>query len=409
MVCGVVRAIAGFAAALRFAGMTIGVGQLQSLIHALTYLDPNNRLDLYYSARAVLLGRHEQQPLFDRVFSEYWGVATEKALSTPGKMPLAPRHNVAPPQQALATLLAQRARPSDPEVDIRDRQQTASSDEVLRRKDFAQMTEAELRALRHLKWLRPFDFASRETLRRIPHRRSGLLDMRRIAAQAARTGGVAWQLPRRVRKNKPRPLVLLVDISGSMELYARVLLQFFHSLGQQLPQVETFVFATRLTRITAHIRLKDVDVALDEVSRSVTDFSSGTRIGESLHHFNNQWGGRTTRRGAVVMIVSDGCDTGSSDTLRRAMQNLKKHCYRLIWLNPRLSQVNFQPKVRGLEAALPLVDDFMTCHNMQSLERLAMHLTQLPRLRGRTPLALSPARFSGSELPCNSPKFGEWL
>lgn len=382
-----------FGAALRRAGLAVSVDQLQRLVRALEWLDPNAHNELYFASRAVLVGRREDWPVFERVFAQFWSAPAlgRNRAKSPAKMPLAPRHSAQPPQQALASLLAQQAKPTDPEVDIRDRQATASRDEILRRKDFANLTEEELRNLLRLAQRWNFEFSTRVSRRLVPHSSRGLLDMRRLSAKAAKRGGIPLQLPRRVRRIKPRPVVLLVDISGSMELYARVLLQFFHSLGQRLPRIESFVFATRLSCVTEALKLKNVDQALDEVSRTVTDFSSGTRIGECLQSFNNQRGGRIQGRGSVVMIVSDGCDTGPPLTLSREMRTLKNRCHRLIWLNPRLSQPNFAPRVRGLGAALPHVDDFMTCHNMQSLEQLAEHLSNLPRQRGRQPGLLGRA------------------
>src|SRR6185436_7479266 len=176
---------------------------------------------------------------------------------------------------------------------------------------------------------------------------------------------------------------ILGDVSGSMELYTRVLLQFFHALGQQFVQVESFVFATRLTRITHELSLRQVDRALEQVSAQVLDFASGTRIGQSLHQFNSLWAGRLLARGAVVLVVSDGWERAGAEVLQKEMRILRERCHRLIWLNPRLGQPSYEPRVAGIAAALPFVDDFLTCHNLQSLGALSDHLAQLPKRRGR--------------------------
>jgi len=188
-----------------------------------------------------------------------------------------------------------------------------------------------------------------------------------------------FALPRRERKEKTRPLVLIADISGSMELYSRIVLQFFHGLSQQLRGTEAFVFGTRLTRITGAFQLRNLDAALDVVSAAVVDFAGGTRIAESLHCFRRAWGPRLLRRGAVVIVISDGCETGDVDHLKREVQALQRSCYRLVWLNPRLGQRQYQPKVRGMAAVLPYLDDFLPIHNFESLRQLRDHLARLPK------------------------------
>ena len=173
--------------------------------------------------------------------------------------------------------------------------------------------------------------------------------------------------------------MLIADISGSMELYSRIVLQFFHGLSQQLDATEAFVFGTRLTRVTDAFRLSNMDAALDEVSNQVRDFSGGTRIAESLHTFRRSWGRNVLRRGAVVILISDGCETGDIEHLKREVQALQRSCYRLIWLNPRLGQRRYEPKVRGMAAVLPYVDDFLPIHNFESLRQLRDHLARLPK------------------------------
>jgi uncharacterized protein with von Willebrand factor type A (vWA) domain len=288
----------------------------------------------------------------------------------------------------------------DPEVDVRDRSHAASEDEVLRHKDFAALSPAELEAVRRLLGGQRWQFALRVTRRRRPARNGPELDLRRVAARAARAGGVLLELPRRVPQVKRRPIVILADVSGSMDLYTRVLLQFFHALRQDFLDVESFVFATRLTRITHALSLRHVDRALDEVAQSVLDFASGTRIGQSLHTFNRLWAGRTLGRGAVVIILSDGWERAGAETLQKEMQILRERCHRLIWLNPRLGQPSYEPRVAGMAAALPYVDDFLTCHNLQSLNALSEHLGRLPRRRGRArAFALPGTALPGTGLP----------
>lgn len=374
-------ALVAFARELRAVGLGVSSGQVEACFRALEWLDPCARADVYHAARTTLLTRREELPLFDRLFSRFFlgAVVRKEELA---KMPLAPRHRPHEARPALAMLLSQKARAGDPELDVRDRSLTASDDELLRRKDFALMTPQELEALRRSFQLQRFRFATRVTRRKVPRRSGEELDLRRIPGRAARAAGAVLELPMRSAKIKQRPLVILADISGSMELYTRVLLQFMHVLRQRLASVETFVFATRLTRITGALALSNVDRALDEVSAKVVDFASGTRIAESLHAFNAEWAGRLLARGAVVIIMSDGWERGSAADLKKEMRILRERCHRLIWLNPRLGAPSYLPRVEGMAAALSHVDDFLSCHDMQSLEVVARHLAALPRRRG---------------------------
>ncbi|HWO10963.1 MAG TPA: VWA domain-containing protein [Polyangiaceae bacterium] len=375
----------GFARALRQAGIGVSSGQIQAFARAFEWLDPCSRTDIRHAARATLLCRREDAALFERVFDGFW-LGVQPGQKAAAKMPLAPRHR-RDERPALAMLLAERARASDPELSVQDRSLARSEDEILGRKDFALMTELELDAIRRLFERRRWQFATRVTRRKVARRSGRELDLRRLCARAARTGGVALELPRRAPKIKQRPIVILADISGSMELYTRVLLQFMHVLRRRLTNVESFVFATRLTRITAELALHDVDRALEEVSANVIDFASGTRIGESLHAFNTQWAGRLLARGAVVIIMSDGWEHGSAEQLKKEMRILRERCFRLIWLNPRLGRSDYLPRVEGMAAALGHVDDFLSCHDMQSLQAVATHLEALPRRRGTSSAA----------------------
>jgi hypothetical protein len=190
-------------------------------------------------------------------------------------------------------------------------------------------------------------------------------------------GGVPLRLVWKSRKFKVRPLIILADISGSMEKYSRLLLQFAYSVSRGLGQVECFVFGTRLTRITPQLRPKNIDRALSEVAEQIFDWSGGTRIGASLAAFNRQWSKRVLRRGAIVLIISDGWERGDISAVQKEMRYLQHRCHRLIWLNPLLGQAGYQPLVEGMTAAMPFIDDFLPIHNLQSLAALAEHLAKL--------------------------------
>ncbi|KPV48758.1 CoxE, partial [Kouleothrix aurantiaca] len=198
-----------------------------------------------------------------------------------------------------------------------------------------------------------------------------------------------WQ--RRARRE--RPLVILADISGSMEKYARLLLQFLYSAAHSLRRVECFVFATRLTRITGQLKLRNIDQAIDGAAREVVDWAGGTRIGASLHAFNRQWARRVLGRGAVVLLISDGWEQGEPSVLARELAWLRRRSYRLIWLNPLLGGRDYQPLTQGIQAALPFVDDFLPVHNLLSLEQLGAKLSAVgerrPERRQRPLLANS--------------------
>jgi uncharacterized protein with von Willebrand factor type A (vWA) domain len=227
----------------------------------------------------------------------------------------------------------------------------------------------------HLLW----KVSERRTRRHRPGK-GHLIDLRRTLRRSLRSEGEIFSWSYREPKSKPRPLVLIADISGSMERYTRLLLHFIYGMKSALSQpVEAFVFSTRLTRITRPLQIRDLDLALKNVGQLVNDWSGGTRIGESLKTFNYEWGRRVLGRGAVVLIISDGWDRGDVDLLKREMARLKRNCHRLIWLNPLLGAPDYEPLTRGIQAALPNIDHFLPVHNLASLEDLANRLASLEK------------------------------
>jgi len=278
--------------------------------------------------------------------------------------------------------MAAKAGLNDPEVDVSDKSGTASMVEVLQRKEFSQMTPEELERIKRLLQQMRWRISLRETRRRQRHRRGDLLHMRAVVRDAAQHNGRLTRLVWQRRKVKQRPLVIIADISGSMEKYARLLLQFLYSVAHSLPQVECFVFGTRLTRITGQLKLRNIDQAIDQASREVVDWAGGTRIGESLRAFNRHWSRRVLGRGAVALLISDGWEQGDPALLATEIRRLQRRCHRLIWLNPLLGRESYQPRVGGMQAVLPYVDDFLPIHNFQSLEALAQRLGVLDGRRG---------------------------
>ena len=229
----------------------------------------------------------------------------------------------------------------------------------------------------------------RRTHRKAAARKGSYPDMRRIIRRNLKYGAELLEVTWRKTKQKPRPLVIICDISGSMTLYSRLLLHFIHTISNGLMNVETFVFGTRLTRITRQLQKRDVDDAVRDVSKIVQDWSGGTRIGDALHFFNYTWARRVLGRGAVVLLISDGWDRGDVSVLKNEMDRLQRSCHRLIWLNPLLGSPDYRPLTIGMKTALPFIDDFLPSHNLDSLIHLGNLLSSVDDSR---PLRSNEAR-----------------
>jgi len=378
-----VRSLVEFGRALRDAGLPVTVQQIADTTRALAWVDLSDRAGVFYAVRALMVTRREDLELFGLVFDAFWRPPGDDGRDRPQRMPPAPRHAPAAAGRfTIATYMAFKAGLANTELDVADRAGTYADAEQLSGKRFAEMTPEELesvaRLLREMHWA----VAMRQARRRRRDPNGRLLDFRRLLRDASRIGALPARLPRRRRIEKERPLILLADISGSMERYSRLMLQFFHSAAHALRDVETFVFATRLTRITTQISLRNIDRAIGEASRDVIDWAGGTRIGACLHAFNREWSRRVLRRGAVVAIISDGCDRGEPALLRREMRWLHNRCHRLIWLNPHLGHPGYRPIVAGMAAALDYVDDFLPVDDLASLAAFSRALSDLPA-RGR--------------------------
>jgi uncharacterized protein with von Willebrand factor type A (vWA) domain len=368
-----------FVRLLRQAGIPIGLDQTIELTRALEWIDLGSREQVYHTARSLLIRRQAHLRLFDAIFSRFWRRLEHPAQSGRQKMPLAPRHKRREQPFTIVTYMAYKARLSDQEVDVADRSGTASSLEALRAKEFSQLTPEEVEQIKRLMANMRWRISMRTTRRRTASRAGRQLHMRAVVRDAARHGGVPIRLAWQRRKLKPRPLVIIADISGSMEKYARLLLQFLYSVTQSHRQAECFVFGTRLTRITAQLQVRNIDQAIDQAARQVVDWAGGTRIGASLHQFNRQWSRRVLGRGALVLVISDGWEQGDSAELVRELGFLHRRCHRLIWLNPLMGRAGYQPVVGGMRAALAEIDDFLPIHNFQSLAALAERLAALER------------------------------
>ena len=375
---------------LRQLGFNISASQMSDLAQALTYLDLARRDDVYCAARSIFVHSLDELELFERAFEVFWGVADRSEWELIFKQQSVVAADQTLPESdepALSPTIRQPDDLSTTEPDTGEETHLAatySPIETLHHKDFAQFNAEELliarRFIESLLW---------RLNQRLTHRliraakRSAYLDLPRAIRNSTRHGGEIIELEWRRRQLKPRPLVAICDVSGSMDRYSRLFLHFIHSLAQGINRVEAFAFGTRLTRITPALRQQDVDMALDRVADLVQDWSGGTRIGESLKTFNYLWARRVLGHGAVVLIISDGWDRGEIHLLEREIARLHRSTYRLIWLNPLSGAPGYQPRVRGMQAVLPHVDSFLPLHNLSSLEQLAAQLGTFTGLRRR--------------------------
>ncbi|MEM7345793.1 MAG: VWA domain-containing protein [Chloroflexota bacterium] len=367
-----------FTDALRRAGASISLEQTLEVTRALEMVDIREKTQVYHSLRCLLINRKEDLPLFDQMFALFWRAPNPTQRGRGQKAPIAPRHDVPKPKRLnIVTLMAEKAQASAPEVEAADKSGSYSATELLQRKEFSAMTPDELAAIKRLIQAMRWQVSLRQTRRYVPNPQGAQLDLRQSMRSFVKHGGVPVKLSWKQRAIKARPVVVLADISGSMEKYTRLLLQFYYSMTRSLADVECFVFGTRLSRITPQLRIRNIDRAINEASKQVVDWAGGTRIGDNLHTFNRDWSRRVLRRGAIVLIISDGWERSDVATLKQEMRYLQHRCHRLLWLNPLLGNTRYQPIVEGMAAALPFIDDFLPIHNLQSLEALNEHLAQL--------------------------------
>ncbi|NNM32035.1 MAG: VWA domain-containing protein [Gemmatimonadetes bacterium] len=379
--------IANFVRLLRDAGVTVGPGNLLTAIRAASSVDIAHREQFYWALHGTLISRPEDRAIFRAAFGYFWrdpyGVdAALAALLSRSTLPSTKKRPQAPARLGpSAAARAPRATPRTETVQTMDVRMVSSPREVLRAKDFDDMTPEEMRdakdAIRRLS-LRLPDLPTRR-LRRSSVRHE--VDLRRTLAGARRTGGDPIRIQWRAPVRRPPSIVILCDVSGSMETYVRILLHFFHALTNARDRVHTFVFGTRLSNITRLLRGKDVDRALNRVGSAVTDWYGGTRIGSALADFNRHWGRRVLGQGAIVLLVSDGLDREGGVGIEREAARLQRSCRRLVWLNPLLRYEAFEPKAAGIRSLLPHVDEHRKVHNLDSLRALAESLSGAPDAR----------------------------
>ena len=400
-----------FGRLLHALGADVHAGRMVDVARALEHVDVGRRADFYFALQSLMIHRPQDRGLFDEAFRVFWRPPPEgwsmddlRALGEQ-RRPTSRHETVQVASSSLAEAEGE-GRFGTPKVSVPpgdasgiddpavatlaesalDRVDPLSSapTEVSRVKDFEQFTEEELARARKMIAALSWDPGMRLTRRWVPGR-GNTLDLRRLLRHNMRHGGEPLVLPTRGRAVTRRRLVLICDVSGSMERYSRMLLHFMHSVAGGFRRVEGFLFAARLTRITRELSDRHPADGLPAVPYSVPGWGGGTRIGEALRTFNVQWARRVLSGGAVVLLISDGWDRGEPTLLSREMARLQRSCHRLIWLNPLLGSAEYEPLTRGMKAALPFVDDFLPVHNLASLEALAEHLNRLPERRPARP------------------------
>ncbi|MBA3956454.1 MAG: VWA domain-containing protein [Acidimicrobiia bacterium] len=374
----VLGALVGFGRALRHEGLAVGSGRLVTYAQALAGLDPSDPDDLYWAGRACLISHHDDVAAYDRAFRRWLAGGPGGELKVSGVVPRRqPTLNFEPPA---ATTPGRPSRPESPRGSL------ASSAEVLRQLPFAECTPDELAALATLMSRLHLDPPLRRSRRTAAAARGRRLDLRRSLRRSLRTHGELLHPTRRARRLRPRRVVLVLDVSGSMRGCSRALLQFAQVATARRPRsrgsaaappTEVFCFGTRLTRITPQLALRRPDEALARAADAVVDWEGGTRIGDSLGELVRVWGRRGLVRGAVVIICSDGLERGDPDVLAGELARLARLAHRIVWVNPLKADPRYQPLAQGMHAALPFVDVFVSGHDLSSLESLAGLLPSL--------------------------------
>ena len=368
-----VTVLADFSRELRAAGLAVGTGDMLACCSAMSLLDPSDLLDLYWAGRVTLVTRRDDLPVYDEVFRRFF-----LGGAGPIREMLTLRAQVTAEAQAVLEVPA-----TDPGGELRQDQEAtlglmASDAEALRHKSFAACTPEELAAVRRIMARIRLTPPKRRTRRTAPAASGRSPDLRRTLRESLRMHGEPAELFWRQRRVRLRPLILILDISGSMADYSRNLLQFAYSARRAAAKVEVFCFGTRLTRVTRALDHRRPDRALELAAQTVFDWEGGTRIGASLDAFVRDWGRRGLCRGGIVVICSDGLDRGDPGVLATAMERLARLSHRVVWMNPHKGDDrDFRPTTLGMMVAAPHVDLLLSGHDLSSLEELAAVLPGL--------------------------------
>jgi uncharacterized protein len=340
-------------------------------LNALQAIDIGNRADVYTTLEAIFVKRHEHALIFRQAFDLFFRAAEDwKHMLDSVPLPEQAKRKPPPAARRVQEAMAQPSRHEEPQVQEQDLRLSVSDKELLQKKDFAQMSAAEIaeatRAIAQMK----LPQAELQTRRYAPDPRGLRLDMRRTLRGSLRTGGDFIDIHRLGRTERPAPIVALLDISGSMSEYTRLFLHFLHAITDARKRVSVFLFGTRLTNVSRALRARDPDEALASCSSTVEDWAGGTRIATSLHTFNKLWARRVLSQGAIVLLISDGLEREADSKLAFEMDRLHRSCRRLIWLNPLLRFGGFEAKAQGIKMMLPHVDEFRPVHNLSSIKEL---------------------------------------
>jgi uncharacterized protein len=368
----VLPALAGFGRELRAAGLPVGTGQILSFCRGLALLDPADLRDVYWAGRACLISRHDDLAVYDDAFARYFLGATgpHVVVTADGEPPVDAPHVTV--DSLVPTAGGERRLAADAAVG-----HGASDVELLRAKDFADCDPDELTAIGRLMAGLVIATPMRRTRRTARARKGVRPDLRRALRAQVRHGAAVLPIPQRRHRVRPRRLVLLLDVSGSMSSYSRALLQFAYAVAHGPARVEVFCFGTRLTHVSGALAQRDPDEALRQAADTVVDWEGGTRIGDSVREYLHNWAWRGACRGAVVVLCSDGLERGDPEVLAGAMARLRRLAYRVIWVNPLKSGPAYEPATRGMQAALPHVDLLVSGHNLASLAELGAVLETL--------------------------------
>lgn len=358
--------------ALREHGVAVTPAEVVVAAAALQIIDQTDREEVFLTLRSIFTSRVDDFLIFEQLFAKYWDSTPEKHVqreawskTTLQVRPGAPRRGLA---YFLENWTTSRGEDSEP-VKVPG----ASESESVSEKDFASFDKDDLDDVARLARRIVKRLAKNPSRRWRAVRRGSRINLRRSLRESLKTGGEVIELSYKERKPKRTKLVVICDVSGSMDIYSRLLLQFIYGLQNSFAKVESFVFATSLSRITGHLKNKTYEHALERLSAKVRGWSGGTRIGESLAAFNSEWLRRIDKR-TVVIILSDGWDTGEPEQLAHALSQLQKRAGRVIWLNPLLGSLEYAPATRGMQAALPFINVFAPAHNLASLRALEPHL-----------------------------------
>jgi hypothetical protein len=384
--------ITAFGRFLRQVGFEIGTGEIMNAIHAVETVGVLRKDDFQSALRSTLITTNKKIELFNEVFELYWrnpdrieNVADILRKLYESRLAQAELEQMTQPKTLKEMQSLREVEGSNDEATLDQVDYHLlmySRDEVLRQKDFSTYTDDEIKEAKTILDRFIWDFGNRLNRRMKSGKKAHRLNFKKTFRKNMFPDQDFVRLMWSEKKTKPRPIVTLCDVSASMENYTKILLHFMHTFSGLNRRVESFIFGTQLTRITKYFKDRDVDSAIKELSQNIKDWSGGTRIGEAIESFNFHWARRVLNQGAVVIIISDGWDTGATSLLSSEMERLNKSCHRLIWLNPNLGFEGYQPLTQGIQAILPNVDEFLPVHNLKSLIDLGKVLSDLDQ-RGR--------------------------